>query len=178
MGISRHGITITSVDRTDPFDDNGNRDKKVWELQITYIVYDTACITDATDDDSATTTDDDDTTFGPDDTVDDDGIAPEPLPTSSKKSSKSSKSSSSKNSKVNKDRFLASKSSSKSSKSIKTQPLPDSCALKASVIQKQLSDKQNQKAINLAMEDADIGKGTTYPLNATTACTIPSQYRR
>ena len=150
-------------------DENGNRDIKIWQLQITYIVYDTACVTDVTTDDDSTTADDD-TSFGPDDTVDDDGI--EPLPTS-KKSSTSSKSS--KNSKNNKDRFLASK---KNSKSVKTPPLPDSCSLKASVIQKQLSDKQNQKAINLAMEDADIGKGTTYPLNATTACTIPSQYRR
>ena len=154
LGISKHGIQITSVDRTDPQDENGNRDKKIWQLQITYIVYDTACVTDATDDD--------DSTFGPDDTVDDDGI--EPLPTSSKKSSKSSKSSS----KNNKDRFLTNK---KNSKSVKKQPLPDSCALKASTIQKQLSDKQNQKAINLAMEDAEIGKGTTHLLHAT--CNTP-----
>ena len=154
LGISKHGIQITSVDRTDPQDENGNRDKKIWQLQITYIVYDTACVTDATDDD--------DSTFGPDDTVDDDGI--EPLPTSSKKSSKSSKSSS----KNNKDRFLT---NNKNSKSVKKQPLPDSCALKASTIQKQLSDKQNQKAINLAMEDAEIGKGTTHLLHAT--CNTP-----
>ena len=156
LGISKHGITITSVDRTDPFDDNGSRSKKVWELQITYIVYDTACVTDVTTDDESAT-DDDDSTFGPDDTVDDDGV--EPLPTSSKKSSKSS----SKSSKNNKVRALSSK---KSSKSVKTQPLPDSCALKASSIQKQLSDKENQKAINLAMEDADIGKGMTRSLYA------------
>ena len=132
LGINKHGITITSVDRIDT-------DSDKWQLQITYVVYDVECV-------------------DPEPEPEPEPL-PMPVPmdvdTKTKTSSKSSKKTSKK---ADKDKSRRLKSSSKKSY-VEPAPVVEPSCLDPDDVATKLNDKTNQAAVNAAMADAGTGKG-------------------